>query len=234
MDKTSPVTFSPVHRSYVRQVRSDKDLIKEYIAEELVQAVDVENTQRISTIFQDAPQEKVELYQNTVENESRLFSSKKGAISKAKYTIGFAELLSSGASQHQLEYWSDLFIWLEKNSLPNAQATSGFIELARLKASDDEARTFKRIALVYLDTVSDPTDKIRESNLREVTQNIISILQQEDISPEVKQDLLNEEIQKASGFAREEGKKMLKFLGKALLVGGSVMAKVAAALALLG
>ena len=118
--------------------------------------------------------------------------------------------------------------------LPINEATSEFIALARLQASDEETDMYKRIARIYLDTVNDPTGETRESNLREATQNIIDILQQEDILPKVKQDLLNEEIRKASDFAKEEVKRMLKFIGKAVLVAGSVVAKVAAALALLG
>lgn len=234
MDKTSPVTFSPVYRYPLRNQRGDKELIKEYICEKLVEIVGMENTKEIARAFQDAPEEKVELYQNTIDNKYKLFKGKKGNTSRAKYTIGFSELLNSQASLYQLECWSDLFIWLEENSLPNAQATSGFIELARLQASDEETDVYKKIALVYLDTVSDPTGESRESTLREVTQNIICILQQEGVSDEVKQNLLNEEIQKASDFARDEEKKMLKYVGKVLLLGGSVISKAAAALALLG
>ena len=230
----STVTFSPVYRSPLRNQREDKELIEEYICEKLVKTVGIEDAKEIERAFQDAPEDKVELYQNTIDNKYKLFKGKKGDIARAKYTIGFAELLNFKASLHQLECWSDLFIWLEENSLPNAQATSGFIELARLQASDGETDMYKRIALVYLDTISDPTGETRESTLREVTRNMIHLLQQEDISSEVKQDLLNEEIHKASDFAREEEKRMLKYLGKVFFVGGSIISKVAAALALLG
>ena len=234
MDKTSPVTFSPAYRSHLRNHRNDKELIEEYIGDKLVEIVGTESAKEIVRAFQDAPEEIVELYQNTLDNKYKLFKGKKSDIARAKYTIGFSELLNFKASRRQFECWSDLFVWLEENGLQNAQATSGFIELARLQANDEETDMYKRIALVYLDTISDPTGETRESNLKEVTKKMISILQQEDISNEVKQDLLNEEIRKASDFAREEEKRILKSLGKGFFVGGFIISKVAAALALLG
>ena len=53
----------------------------------------------------------------------------------------------------------------------------------------------------------------------------------DNISSEVKKDLLDEEICRANDFLREEQKKLLKYIGKVVLIGGSVVAKVAAALA---
>ncbi len=233
MDKTSSVTYRPTNRFHLRHEKGDKQLIEEYIYGKFVKIVDKNSVDEIARTFQDSPEEKVELYQNTIENKSRLFKGKKGDIVRAKYTIGFSELLNYQASQCQLECWSDLFVWLEENGLPSVEVTSGFIELARLEANDEETELYKRIALVFLDTLSDTTGEVRETNLREATKNMIHILQQTDISSEVKEDLLDEEIRKANDFANEEYKRNLQYIGKLLLVGGSITAKVATALALL-
>ena len=226
IDKLSPTS---VRSTFSSLPKYHGDELEEYIYGDLLEIVDKDYACKILQTFKEAQEDTLELYNKTLTQNERFFSGKKGKERKAKFTIGYAEILNIGAKCNQLQPWIDSFYWLEENGLSTAEITTGFIELIRFNPTEEELRLYNKIAFAFLDNFN---GRVPEE-LKEVTKSIVSIFEEGDrLSEEGKRSLLDGELHKAIEFEDKEDRERLKNIGKKLLLYGSITAKVASALAL--
>ena len=163
--------------------------------------------QEISSMCQDSSPEKIEqsiklhnkYYKSLNEPFCDLFilggikwKTNNANETTYRYSGGFYELLSLGASLKQLKNWSRAIYELETRFLPTEEFTKGYIDLFKAGATDKELKLYTKAVTYFLTTYREeflPDDMIH---------TFVEAAERDDMSQEYRLNLMRDEVHKVS------------------------------------